>query len=197
LLVRTTITLIAESEKHFRDQCSLFAHSLFWGNEQRHYEEGNMKNKKHTIEALMRVVLILAVAGSLLFLNGDPRAWGDSRGNIKVSYKLDPRLTQSLYMGERWVSPPTYSTAQDGQTSTVQARAYGVDAMGKPLAISPEWTPADPEMVTVSPSRGNEVNIIVKRAGQSRVKVTFQGISKVLAIKAVEQGGTMQVEITQ
>ncbi len=86
---------------------------------------------------------------------------------------MDPRLTKGLYMGDRWISAPTY-TGTAGQ-DTVDARVRGVDADGATVAIRPQWVPADPEMVTVSPSQGNEVKITVKRAGESRLRVTSGG----------------------
>ena len=113
---------------------------------------------------------------------------------IHVSYKLDPRLSGPTYGGERWVSPPTYSgaSAQD----TVEAKVEGIDAKGRPVKISPRWTPADPEMVAVSPSEGNAVKITVKRPGQTSLQVASQEVSKKLVIKAASRGGAMQVEIS-
>jgi hypothetical protein len=116
---------------------------------------------------------------------------------INVSFKLDPRIFSGNYGGERWVSPPTYTgaSAQD----TVETRVEGIDAMGQRVRISPKWTPADPEMVEVSPSEGNPVKITVKRAGESKLIVAAQGVSKELLIKAkpVATGIGMQVEISQ
>ena len=114
---------------------------------------------------------------------------------ITVSFKLDPRLSDPTRGGERWVSPPTYSgaNAQD----TVEARAQGIDAKGRPVRINPRWTPSDPEMVTVSPSEGDAVKIKVNRAGQSSLQVTAQGVSKELSIKAAYRGTFIQVEIAQ
>lgn len=115
--------------------------------------------------------------------------------DIEVSFQLDPRLTRGLYMGERWVSPPTYVGAA-GQ-DTVKARAEGFDARGKPVGTSPEWIPADPEMVAVSPGKGKEVRITVRRAGQSTLNVTSPGFSKELIVKATTRGNALQVEISQ
>lgn len=115
--------------------------------------------------------------------------------DIKFYFKLDPRLTQGLYMGERWVSAATYSgtVGQD----TVEARAQGVDAKGRPVNISPEWSAADPEMVTLSPSQGNQVKITVTRDGESRVRVASQEVSKELVLKAAYRNNSLQLEIAQ
>lgn len=111
---------------------------------------------------------------------------------IQVAFKLDPQLTQGLYMGEHWVSPPTYTTTLE----TVQARAQGMDGKGRPANADFKWTPSDPEMVTVSPSQGDAVRITVKRAGESTLKVASQGVSRELLIKAKHEGNSMHVEIS-
>jgi len=117
--------------------------------------------------------------------------------NIRVSFKLDPSLTRGMYMGERWVSPPTYTAVQDGKEITVEASAQGLDVKGKPIDISPEWIPEDPKMVAVSPGQGRHVKITVRRAGQTSLKVVSDGASKRLVIKATHQEGAIQVEISQ
>ena len=117
--------------------------------------------------------------------------------NIRVSFKLDPSITRGMYMGERWVSPPTYTAVQEGKEITVEASAQGFDAKGKPIDISPEWIPEDPKMVAVSPGQGRQVKITVRRAGQSTLRVASQAFSKKLAIKATYQDGATQVEISQ
>lgn len=111
---------------------------------------------------------------------------------IQVAFKLDPQLTQGLYMGEQWVSPPTYTTTLE----TIQARAQGMDGKGKPANADFKWTPSDPEMVTVSPSQGDAVRITVKRDGESTLKVASQGVSRELLIKAKHEGNSMHVEIS-
>lgn len=101
-------------------------------------------------------------------------------------------------MGDRWVSPPTYtSTVQAGQEITVEARARGIDARGKTININPKWTPADPEMVAVSPKQGRQVKITVRGAGKSSLEVSSQGFSMKLSIKATYKNNLIQVEISQ
>jgi len=147
---------------------------------------------------------MLALALSLLSVGGCARAVENRDSTtaltgIRVSFKLDPRLTQGMYMGEQWVSPPAYGPlVSSGNTYTVEAKAFRLDAQGQAVPISPEWIPADPDMVTVSPGQGHAVTITVQRAGESRLKVAFQGVSKELTIKAAAyQGDAMQVEISQ
>ncbi len=162
-----------------------------------------MKNIRHAVLALTTLGFLLAFPGPVPSLDGVARA---SEGKdsakavasvtgIKVSFQLDPRLTRGLYMGDRWVSPPTYVGAA-GQ-DTVMVRAEVLDARGNPTGISPEWVPADPEMVDVSPRQGKEVKITVRRAGQSALRVATPGFSRELTIKAAEKGNVLQVEISQ
>ncbi len=121
--------------------------------------------------------------------------------DLSVSFKLDRRLTSGLYMGERWVSPRTYSGVSEG-AFTVEVRVHGRDAKGQLVDIKPEWVPADSAIVTVSPARGKEVTITVQGAGESSVRVTVPreteelSLSTELVIKARYQGTALQVEIT-
>jgi FKBP-type peptidyl-prolyl cis-trans isomerase FklB len=123
-----------------------------------------------------------------------PEPSAGTLSGIQISFKLDPRLSGPTYGGEHWVSPLTYTgvTAQD----TVEVRIEGIGPKGQPVKISPKWTPSDPEMVTVSPEEGSSVKITVKRAGESSLKVTAQGVSRDLSIKAETKGGAIQVSIT-
>ncbi len=124
---------------------------------------------------------------------------GSSLGEIKFTFKLDQRLTRGQYMGDLWVSPPTYTRLQDGKELIVEARVEVLDANGRRTNVSPEWKPEDPDMVTVSPNQGKEVKITVKRAGQTSLEVASRGVTKKLSIKATAmyEGKVLQVEITQ
>lgn len=115
------------------------------------------------------------------------------KSSIQVSFKLDPRILSGVYGGERWVSPPTYTTTLD----TVEARVAGTDSKGGIRNISAKWTPSDPEMVTVSPSEGQRVKIAVKRPGETALNVTSDGVSRQLSIKAAYKNDVMHVEIAQ
>lgn len=164
--------------------------------------------KRHEIE---RFVFILFIVGSLIgvtigsaFANQElqapdqqPLSAGAVLAGIQVSFKLDPRLTKSLYMGDRWVSPPIYTRIQEGKSITVEIRAVGLDARGRSHNIKPEWIASDPEMVNITARQGNEVRILVQRDGESTLRVTSEGISKHLDIKAVYTEKTIRVEIIQ
>jgi len=138
-----------------------------------------------------------ALQGELKKKQAAPTAPGALTG-IAVSFKMDPRITRGMYMGDRWISPPTYtSTFQEGKETTVEARVHGVDAKKNKMKIKPKWTPSDPEMVTVTPGEGSDVKIAVKRAGKSTLNVAAPGVSKEFSIKATEEGDAIRVEITQ
>ena len=117
---------------------------------------------------------------------------------IKVSFQVDPRVTRGMYMGEQWVSPPSYVRVQEGKNPlTVPAQAMGLDAQGKQVNISPSWKSGDADLVKVSPAQGAKVEITVLKEGQSDLTVTSGGVSKKLTVKAVRQQGSLRVDISQ
>ena len=141
--------------------------------------------------------LVNALQGELKRKQAVRKAPGAIAG-IEVTFRMDPRITRSMYMGDRWISPPTFQAgAEEGKALTVDARVHGVDAKGNKLKIKPEWIPSDPEMVTVTPGAGGDAKIEVKRAGTSTLKVAAPGASRVLSVKATGEGSALRVEITQ
>ncbi len=114
---------------------------------------------------------------------------------IQVSFKLDPRLAGPTYGGDRWVSPPTYTGAS--AQNTVEAMARAVDAGGRPTKASVEWTSSDPDMVTASPPRGEQVKITVRRAGKSSLTVVSGGASRNLTVEAAQTKGVWHLSISQ
>ena len=148
--------------------------------------------------------LLAVVALSLVLLPGLQQASPEAApagelSRITVSFKLDQRLSGPTYGGPRWVSPPTFSFAQGGEQLTVEAKTQGVGANGNLMDINAEWTPADPDMVTVTRGQKNEVTITVKHEGESKLKLAAQGVAKELLIKAksIANGSGIQVEISQ
>jgi FKBP-type peptidyl-prolyl cis-trans isomerase FklB len=145
------------------------------------------------ILAALELILLSAV------VQASPQAAtpaGASLTGLTVSFKLDARLSGPTYGGERWVSPATL-TGASGQ-DIVEAKAMGVGAKGEPIRISPKWTASDPEMVSVSPGEGDHVKIAVKHAGESKLQVTSDGITKELLIKGEYlPTKAIQISITQ
>jgi hypothetical protein len=109
---------------------------------------------------------------------------------------LDPRITTSHYMGERWVAPATFTLFNEGSEIVVDARAHEV-AVGGMRDVTATWTPADPAMITVSPSVSHQVQLTVHRAGQSIVSVSTPEGSVDLVVNAVQPSGVWRVDITQ
>jgi hypothetical protein len=118
--------------------------------------------------------------------------------SINVSFRIDPRLTKGVHMGDRWVSPQTYMRAASEEGLVVEARARSLDAQGRAVDVGPVWTPADPTMVAVSPPQGNAVEIRVHRPGETTLTITSGGASKMLSVAATkEKNGLLQVAIKQ
>lgn len=146
----------------------------------------------------MRTTTALAL-GALAVLAGPPPSSAAEAQHpaaaIRLSFKLEPRLAGGTYGGERWVSPPTYTgvSAQD----TVEAMARAVDASGRSTQVGVEWKPSDPEMVMVSPARGERVRITVRRPGESAIALTSGAASKRLVVRATRVNGAWRVSISQ
>lgn len=120
----------------------------------------------------------------------------ENLADIRVSFRVDPRLTRSRYMGDRWVSPPTFTVVKVGREATVDVRAQGIGVMGASLRISPEWIPDDPELVAVKPARGTRVKLTAKREGRSTLEVRSSGVSLVLLIETRYKDGSTWAHIT-
>ncbi len=134
---------------------------------------------------------------------GEPSTVGAGKGgssklgSLAVSFKLDPRLTQSLYMGDRWVSPERFSISGGKDSATIEARVEGRDARGIGWPVTATWTTADPTLLTVSPTEGDAVTLTVHGPGKSTVQVDAAGITQVLSVDATLRGAVLLVEIRQ
>jgi len=152
---------------------------------------------KHGVAGLIGPDATLAFEVELLAITATP-ADRDPLRDIEISFKLDPRLTRSLYMGDRWVAPPTFSgTRREGDTYTLEARVQGITAAGRRIRVSPAWIPSDPEIVKVSAAGEDTVSILVTQPGESRLQLTTPGFTKELLIKSTREGDSMQVQISQ
>jgi FKBP-type peptidyl-prolyl cis-trans isomerase FklB len=167
-----------------------------------------MRNKRAlNLKMCMCIPLVLILAGLVVSFAGDSQAAEKQKqpegkaipaatvSGIRLSFKRDPRLVDPTRGLGPWVSGPGYggATGQD----TVEVRAEGVDAAGKPAKISPQWVPSDPGMVTVSPREGDDVKITVHKAGESKLKITYQGLSKELEVRAEYVNKFMLLEIEE
>jgi len=113
---------------------------------------------------------------------------------IQLTFKRDPRMVDPFRGVGPWATGSDYTgaTAQE----TVEVRAEGVDAAGKRVKITPKWSASDASMVTVSPREGDDVKITVHKAGESTLKVTYNGLSKELVIKGQYVGKFMLFQIS-
>ena len=125
-----------------------------------------MRTKQTQASWSRGLAVIALTAASCLGLASTAAVAGDS----KIAFKLDPRLTNSLYMGDRWVTPTKFIQVQDGAKLVVAAKG--------PKGAS--WVAADSSMVTVTPVADDEVRITINRAGQT----TMTAAGNLLTIKA-------------
>jgi FKBP-type peptidyl-prolyl cis-trans isomerase FklB len=118
---------------------------------------------------------------------------GGALRDIQLSFKRDPRVVDPFRGIGEWVNGSTYAgaTAQD----TVEVRVNGLDAAGRALKIGPQWSASDAEMVTISPSQGDDVKITVHKEGESNLKVSYHGFSKELVVRARYVGKFMLFDI--
>ncbi|HEY5920137.1 MAG TPA: hypothetical protein VIV11_00645 [Kofleriaceae bacterium] len=104
---------------------------------------------------------------------------------IDINFLLARDLTRGVFLGARWVSPPTYTVVARDSDARVQLRARVRDSGRKSMAGLPAWKPLDPSVVSVEPSRGNEVTLRIARPGTTSVTVSCDGVTRVLAVSAV------------
>jgi hypothetical protein len=112
---------------------------------------------------------------------------------LEFSFRLDPRLTSGVHLGNRWVSPRTYTRTGDSKSVTVEARARVVGAPPQRRHVA--WAASEPDMVEVSPELGDEVKLTVWRPGESRVLVSAGGASGTLIVRAAEVQGALRVDV--
>lgn len=161
-----------------------------------------MDRSPHVVTGIL-AALGIALAGSAVAEASVPhervayRAAPPAR--ILLSFKLDPRLTRGLYMGDRWLSPATFrsTTHAAGKSISVETRAVVVDARGRRMRLEPAWAVTEPRILSVTPADGNEVVITARRPGKGQVTVSYGPISRTLTVAAIEHRGTWRVEISQ
>jgi hypothetical protein len=126
-----------------------------------------------------------------------PQQIVSQKPQLAVAFRLDPDLMRGLYLGDRWVSPPSFSFAQPGKRYVVQAKLQTTDSSGEQIDLSGEWATNNPEMVAITRNDNGEVTIVVRRPGEGNVTVSAGGDSKVLHVHAKQTNDGMEVAITQ
>jgi len=114
-----------------------------------------------------------------------------------VTFRLDPAVTRGLYLGDRWVSPPTFRFVQPGTQYVVHAKLQSIDAQDESVDLSGDWSTDDPEMIAIERQPYGEVTIVVRRAGEGRMFVSAGGVTRELRVQARQTPDAMDVAITQ
>lgn len=147
--------------------------------------------KTHTWAKAKTILLMVALAALLLFAAGGALASRSGATEdtvaIQVYYKLDPRLTGGVHIGERWVSPPLYDIVGRRSTYTIDARVEGVTATGERNVVAADWVVTGPNLVAVSPTHDNMVALRVRSQGETQLEVTAEGMNKTLYISSAFQ----------
>jgi hypothetical protein len=100
-------------------------------------------------------------------------------------------------MGDRWVSPVTYTRVADGPVLTLEVKAEGLGMAGQPVGVAPAWTAADPGMIGLAHGGDGVVRITVQRPGQSTLSVAARGVSQQLLVTAEYLEGALVARISR
>jgi len=115
---------------------------------------------------------------------------------LVVSLRLDPTLTQGIFMGDRWVSPAEFYFAQPGSVFVVQAKVQHRDGRGELHDFAGNWNATNPNMVAIQ-QNARDVTLQIRQPGDSDVTVAAGGETVVLHVHAVQLADSIQVHIRQ
>jgi hypothetical protein len=115
---------------------------------------------------------------------------------LVVALRLDRSLTQGIFMGDRWVSPPDFYFAQPGNVFVVQAKAQHLDGRGERHDLAGIWSAMNPGMIDVQRD-ARTATLAIRQPGDSDVTVSAGGETAVLHIHAVQLADSIQVHIRQ
>lgn len=138
-----------------------------------------------------------SAAGSQGSLPGNTPGAASQAPRMVVTFRLDPAVTRGLYLGDRWVSPPTFHFAQPGSQYVFQAKLQSIDAHDDRVDLSGDWSTDDPEMIAIERHDHGAVTIVVRRAGEGRLFVSAGSTRKVLQVQARQTEDAMDVRIAQ
>ncbi|NUS61929.1 MAG: hypothetical protein HOQ01_13360 [Lysobacter sp.] len=116
---------------------------------------------------------------------------------IIVAFKLDRDITAGHYLGERWVSPPTFQFAQPGKVYRTYAKLQKVGDDGTAIDLSGDWSTSDPEMIAISRDEPGQVTILVREPGEAQLVASAGGQRKVLHVRATRYPDAMEVAFVQ
>lgn len=119
---------------------------------------------------------------------------------LTVALRLDPTLTQGMFMGDRWVSPADFHFAQAGTVFVVQAKAQHSDGQGERHDFVGNWNATNPRMIDVQRNLqpdARAITLAIRQPGDSDVTVSAGGETVVLHVHAVQLADSIQVHIRQ
>jgi hypothetical protein len=116
---------------------------------------------------------------------------------MEVAFRLDRDITAGHYLGERWVSPPTFNFAQPGKEYVTHAKLQQVADDGTRIDLSGDWSTNDPEMIAISRDQPGQVTIVVREPGQAQLVASAGGVRKVLQVTATRLPDAMEVAFVQ
>lgn len=160
------------------------------------------KTRKKT--SAKRLLLLLALILALLSLVGGALASRqEANGDVvalSILYKLDPRLSGGVHMGERWVSPRLYDIVSGDHTYTIEVMVEAVDSNGARTVVDADWSSSDTDVATVTPRKGDGVAIHVRGQGAARLEVSAGGLYQVIYLNAAYQTAqcaNLRVKVSQ
>ena len=147
--------------------------------------------------AVVFVSLFFASAFQPIARSAEAAAPADLSG-LSILYKSDSRMVGGTYAAPHWLKGPRFTSAvQPGAMGIVDVKVRGLDATGKLMPVTAEWTVADPDRITVAPGRAGEFRLTVGKAGESTLRVSSRGVYAELLVKSKDLGDATQVEITE
>jgi hypothetical protein len=130
-------------------------------------------------------------------MRASPNATPQRKENIVVAFRLDRDITSGHYLGERWVSPPTFAFAQPGRQYVAHAKLQSIADDGSRVDLSGDWSTDDPQMIAISRDQPGQVTIVVREAGEGELVASAGGQRKVLQVRAIRHPDAMEVAIAQ
>ena len=116
---------------------------------------------------------------------------------IRVAFRLDPDVTRGHFLGERWVSPPTFEFAQPGRQYTTHAKLQTVGEDGTKTDVTGDWSTDAPRMIAISHDAVGQVTIVVREAGEGQLVASAAGQRKILKVRATRTDDAMEVAFAQ
>ena len=112
--------------------------------------------------------------------------------NDALAFWHEPeQLTIVFRAGESWMSPPVYTTAAEGKSCTIEARAVPP----RDVTAVPSWTTSDPSMVTITAGADGTTRLVAARSVQTRVRVTAGDRSRELTLDGACNRDVLQMAI--